>query len=215
MRLEYRFVLSETEMGLSRRDALRHTYAEYRGWPEEVRYELLDGVAYLMSPAPSRLHQELLGELFYQVRAALEGRPCRAYIAPFDVRLPKGDESDELVDTVVQPDLLVVCDAQKLDAGGMRGAPDWVVEVLSPATAAHDQTIKIAAYERAQVPEVWMVHPVDRVLTIYRWEAGEYARPAIHELRGRTPVEAFRYLNWGGGNGTLSLRHCSAGQHAL
>jgi Uma2 family endonuclease len=177
-------------MGLPQRDALRHTYADYRTWPEDVRYELLDGTAYLMSPAPSRLHQELLGELFYQVRANLEDRPCRAYIAPFDVRLPKSNESDALVDTVVQPDLLVVCDAGKLDDGGMRGAPDWVVEVLSPATAAHDQTIKLAAYERARVPEVWLVHPVDRIVTIYRYGGAGFSRPTISELRGRSPVEA-------------------------
>jgi Uma2 family endonuclease len=177
-------------MGLPQRDALRHTYADYCAWPEDVRYELLDGTAYLMSPAPSRQDQELLGELYYQVRANLEGRPCRAYIAPFDVRLPKSNESDALVDTVVQPDLLVVCDAGKLDEGGMRGAPDWVVEVLSPATAAHDQTIKLAAYERARVPEVWLVHPVDRILTIYRDGAAGFSRPMISELRGRSAVEA-------------------------
>jgi Uma2 family endonuclease len=177
-------------MGLPQRDALRHTYADYRGWSETVRYELLDGIAYLMSPAPSRRHQELLGELFYQVRALLQGGTCRTYIAPFDVRLPKGDEADELVDTVVQPDLLVVCDPAKLDERGMRGAPDWVVEVLSPATAAHDQTLKLAAYERARVPEVWLVHPVDGVLTLYRLEGNGFARPAIHELRGRTAAAA-------------------------
>jgi Uma2 family endonuclease len=179
-------------MGLPQRDAHRHTYADYLAWPERVRYELLDGIAYLMSPAPSRQHQELLGELFYQVRASLQGGGCRAYIAPFDVRLPKGDEADERVDTVLQPDLLVVCDSAKLDARGMRGAPDWVVEVLSPATAAHDQTLKLAAYERARVPEVWLVHPVDRVLTLYRFRSADssFGRPAVHELRGQTAVAA-------------------------
>lgn len=177
-------------MGLPQRDALRHTYGDYRSWSEDVRYELVDGIAYLLSPAPSRHHQELLGELFYQARTGLEGKPCRAYIAPFDVRLPRGKEADDLTDTVVQPDLLVVCDREKLDERGMRGAPDWVVEVLSPATAAHDQTIKLAAYERARVPELWLVHPLDRVLTVYGLEDGRFARPSIHELGGRTPVTA-------------------------
>ena len=177
-------------MGLPQRDALRHTYGDYRRWPEEVRYELVNGTAYLMSPAPSRQHQKLLGELFYQVRGALEGKPSEAYTAPFDVRLPKNNEADDLVDTVVQPDLLVVCDQKKLDERGMRGAPDWVLEVLSASTAVHDQTIKLAAYERARVPEVWLVHPVDRVLTIYRLENARFARPAIHELQGRTAVTA-------------------------
>ena len=72
------------------------------------------------------------------------------------------------MDTVVQPDLLVVCDESKLDDRGLRGVPDWVVEVLSPASAGHDQTVKLAAYERAGVPEVWLVHPTDRLVTVYR-----------------------------------------------
>ena len=175
-------------MALPQRDTAYHTYADYLAWPEDVRYELIDGVAYLMAPAPARLHQEIVGELFYQVRNALEGKSCRPYIAPFDVRLPKANEADARVDTVVQPDLLVVCDPAKLDERGLRGAPDWVVEVLSPATAGHDQTVKLAAYERARVPEVWLVHPTDRVVTIYRLEGGAYGRPAIHETVGMLAV---------------------------
>lgn len=96
---------------------------------------------------------------------------------------PRPDEADGRADTVVRPDLLVVCDPSKLDEHGLRGAPDWVVEVLSPATAGHDQTIKLAAYERARVPEVWLVHPTDRVVTIYRLGAEAYGRPAIHEMK--------------------------------
>jgi len=175
-------------MGLPQRDAGRHTYADYRRWPEDLRYELIDGVAYLMAPAPSRPHQEIVGQLYRQVANALEGKPCRAYVAPFEVRLPKAREADDEVDTVLQPDVLVVRDRRKLDEQGMRGAPDWVVEVLSPATAGHDQTVKLAAYERAGVPEVWLIHPTDRVLTIYRWEAGRYGRPVILELKGRTAL---------------------------
>jgi putative restriction endonuclease len=130
----------------------------------------------------------LLGKSTTRLRAALEGKPCRAYIAPFDVRLPKADEANERVDTAVQPDLLVVRDETKLDERGLRGAPDWVVEVLSPATAGHDQTVKLAAYERAGVPEVWLVHPTDRVVTIYRLEGNAYDRPAIHETKGTLAV---------------------------
>ena len=174
-------------MALQQRDTHHYRYADYLGWPEDVRYELIDGVAWLMAPPPTRRHQELVGELFFQVREALEGRPCRAYVAPFDVRLPRGDEADADIDTVVQPDVLVVCDPAKLDERGLRGAPDWVIEVLSPATAGHDQTRKLAAYERAGVPEVWLVHPSDRVLTIYRREGHRYGRPLIQELEGVTP----------------------------
>ncbi|MEW5887691.1 MAG: Uma2 family endonuclease [Pseudomonadota bacterium] len=175
-------------MGLPRRDTAYHTYADYLTWPEDVRYELIDGIAYLMGPAPVRAHQEVVGEIYFQVHGALEGKPCRAYVAPFDVRLPKGNEADEQVDTVVQPDVLVVCDESKLDERGMRGAPDWVVEVLSPASAGHDQTVKLAAYERAGVAEVWLVHPTDRVVTVYRLEGRAYGRPSIHEMKDSLAV---------------------------
>lgn len=177
-------------MSLPKRDAAYHTYGDYLTWPEDTRYQLIDGVAYLMSPSPTRLHQEVAGEIYHQGCTALEGKPCRAYIAPFDVRLPKSDEADERVDTVVQPDVFVVCDRSKLDERGMRGAPDWVVEVLSPATAGHDQTVKLAAYERAGVREVWLVHPTDRVVTVYVLENRAFGRAAIHEMKGVLAVKA-------------------------
>jgi Uma2 family endonuclease len=170
-------------MGLPLRDAKHHTYAEYCTWPDDARYELIDGIAYAMAPAPARSHQDVLLEIAFQVRAALEGRRCRAYIAPFDVRLPRGDEADDDVDTVVQPDLSVVCDRDKLDARGCRGAPDWIVEVLSPATAGHDMIVKRRLYERAGVREYWLVHPTDRVVTVYTLRDGAYGVPAIHELK--------------------------------
>ncbi len=88
--------------------------------------------------------------------------------APFDVRLPKHGEPDELVDTVLQPDLALICDPAELDDRGCRGAPDWIVEILSPHTAAHDQIHKRALYERHGVHEYWLLHPTDRVLTIYQ-----------------------------------------------
>jgi len=186
-------------MGLPQRDAERHTYADYLAWPDDLRFELINGVAYLMTPAPSRPHQEIVGQIYRQSANALEGKPCRAYVAPFDVRLPKAGEADEETDTVVQPDVLVVCDRRKLDERGMRGAPDWVCEVLSPATASHDQTLKLAAYERAGVPEVWLIHPTDRLFTIYRLEtAARYGRPDILELKGQTAVSSVPdlHIDW-------------------
>lgn len=104
-------------MGLARRDQQLHTYGDYLGWPENVRYELIDGVAYLMAPARTLDHQDVAGEIYFQLRRALQDKPCRAYIAPVDARLPTADEKDERIDTVVQPDLLVVCDPAKLDRG--------------------------------------------------------------------------------------------------
>jgi Uma2 family endonuclease len=109
------------------RDQAHHTYGEYLHWPDDVRYELIDGVAYLMAPAPTLDHQDVAGEIFRQLANALEGKSCRAFIAPVDVRFPKAGEADEQVDTVLQPDVLVVCDSSKLDRRGVRGAPDLVV----------------------------------------------------------------------------------------
>ncbi|MCI0667826.1 MAG: Uma2 family endonuclease [Methylococcaceae bacterium] len=175
-------------MGLVLRDKNYHTYSDYLAWPENVRYELIDGAAYLMAPAPELDHQEIAGEIFFQLRQALEGKPCRAFVAPLDVRLPKADESDERIDTVVQPDILVVCDPAKLDRRGVRGAPDFIVEVLSPATAGHDFLLKRRTYERAGVAEYWLVHPTDRLLTCYRRVEGRYGEPAMQELTGTTQV---------------------------
>jgi len=121
-------------------------------------------------------------------RCALEGRSCRVYVAPLDVRLPRSDESDDKIETVVQPDVFIVCDRGKTDERGVRGAPDWLAEVLSPSTASYDQGVKIPLYERAGVPEVWLIHPTDRTLTIYRLEAGRYGCAAVLELKGQTPI---------------------------
>lgn len=176
-------------MGLPLRDAQRHTYGEYRAWPEDVRYELIDGVAYAMAP-PVRVHQRVAGELFRQIADALEDSPCEVNIAPFDVRLPDIDEADDDILTAVQPDIVVVCDRNKLDVRGCRGAPDLVIEVLSPSTAAHDQTVKLAAYERHGVKEYWLVHPADRIVTVYKWANGAYGRPAISEFEGSLASEA-------------------------
>lgn len=175
-------------MAFARRDALHHTYGEYLTWPEGNYAELIDGTAYIREPpAPSRCHQEVAGELYLQARLALDGKSDRVYIAPFDVRLPQHGEADELIDTVVQPDVLIVRDIRKLDPRGMRGAPDWVAEVLSPSTASHD-IAKIPVYERAGVAEVWLVDPAARTLEIYHLQGGAYGQPRVLELKGRTPI---------------------------
>lgn len=126
-------------MGYVLRDQTHCTYADYRNWPEDVRYELIDGAAFMMAPAPPVDHQTLAFEVGRQLGNALEGQPCRVLMAPVDVLLGRADEPDDAVTTVVQPDVLVVCDPQKVTPRGIRGAPDWVLEVISPASASHDQ----------------------------------------------------------------------------
>jgi Uma2 family endonuclease len=182
---------ANTAMALLKRDSHHYTYADYLRWSGTHGEELIDGTAYVREPpAPSPSHQGIVVGLCHQVSTALKDKPYRVYVAPFDVRLPKFAEEDDQVDTVVQPDVLIVCDLQKIDARGMRGAPDWVAEILSPYTAGHDQGVKLTAYERAGVREVWLVHPIDRTLAIYRLETGRYGRPSILELEGKIQIAA-------------------------
>lgn len=178
-------------MTILKHDARRYTYADYLTWPDTQSGELINGAAYIREPpAPSPSHQEIVVELSRQVANALQGKSCRVYTAPFDVRLPKSNEKDDDVDTVVQPDLLIVSDRQKVDGRGMRGAPDWIVEVLSPSTSSHDRVVKLPVYERAGVREVWLIHPIDHTVAIYRLEKGRYGRAIILELQGKTQLMA-------------------------
>lgn len=167
------------------------TYGDYVQWPEDERWELIDGVAWNMGPAPVREHQRILGELFSQIHGYLRSKPCHVYFAPFDVRLPKSNEADDLIDTVVQPDIAVICDKQKLDDKGCRGAPDWIIEIISPGSAVRDQIDKRRLYEIHNVREYWIVHPQDHVQTIYCMEDHAYGNPEIRATKGQVPVRIF------------------------
>ena len=157
------------------------TYADYCSWPEDERWEVIEGVAYDMSPAPARVHADLSMALLDQLLHFFREKPCRVYHAPFDVRFPNGKEPDDKVQTVVQPDILVVCDEKKLDDKGCRGAPDLVIEILSPSTASKDHIVKRCLYETHGVREYWIVDPINRLVTIYsRNPEGRFEAPAIH-----------------------------------
>jgi len=157
-----------------------YTYKEYYSWGEDVRCELIDGTVYLMS-APTEWHQFTVLEMGGQLRNWLEDKSCRAYIAPFDVRLfPPPGEDDGSDKVVVQPDVIVVCDSKKLSDGkACRGAPDFVVEVASKGTRGNDFGVKKNLYEKAGVAEYWIVESD----AVYRYVPvdGEY-RETMHEI---------------------------------
>ena len=165
------------------------TYGDYLTWTDGKRWEILDGQAVAMSPAPTLDHQEVVGEVFVQLANQLRGKPCRPFVAPVDVRLPRPGQSDDATDRVVQPDVLVVCDPDKLDRRGVRGAPDVVMEVLSPATAGIDHLRKRRIYESAGVREYWLVHPGDRTVLVYLLHDGSYGKPDVQTMEAPTPVQ--------------------------
>lgn len=176
--------------------AVHYTYKDYMTWSYEERWELIQGYPYAMSPAPSTVHQTVSLELSTQIALYLRDKACRVFTAPFDVRLPDDkDEPDDKVDNVVQPDICVICDEHKIDDRGCRGAPDWIIEIVSPSSAAQDQIRKLALYERHGVKAYWIAHPIDRVVTIFHLEENaSYGKPKFIETKGQLPVDKFHGL---------------------
>lgn len=167
------------------------TYADYLTWnaPYE-RWEIIDGDAYNMSLAPLNIHQEILGNLAAIFHNLLKGKSCRPCLSPFDVRLPDFPEAgDDETFTVVQPDLFVLCDQTKLDkhGRGLIGAPDLVVEILSPSTKIKDLKVKLSLYERHQVREYWIISPLERTLMIFKLndQTKKYDPPETFDDEGK------------------------------
>ncbi len=157
------------------------SYREYREWPDGERWEIIDGNAYAMSPAPSQRHQDIAGEIFREIATYLLDKPCKVFIAPFDVRLAEEGEENDDVSNVVQPDIVVVCDRKKLDGAGCVGAPDMVAEILSPSTARKDIKEKFLLYERHGVKEYWIVNPEAQIVHVYQLGSdNRYGRPDIY-----------------------------------
>jgi len=154
------------------------SYADYLTWADGERWEIIEGVPYNMSPAPAREHQRVSAIIFVKIYNFLSGKECEVYFAPFDVRLAETkNEADEAIETVVQPDIAVICDQNKLDKRGCLGSPDIMVEILSPATSYKDQTEKLLLYEKHGVREYWIVNPDAKYVMIYRLDGKKYGKP--------------------------------------
>ncbi len=151
---------------MSRAEKRRYSFADFLAWDEHERAEIINGEIYLMG-TPSGRHQEISFEIGRQLGNYLEGKRCRVYPAPYGVRLFEQDGVDPGdVDTVVEPDISVICDRGKIDKTGCKGAPDLVVEILSPSTQRHDRLVKLRLYQRAGVREYWIVSPEDQTVQV-------------------------------------------------
>ena len=155
------------------------TYADYLALPDTgPRLELIDGTAVAMA-GPGRLHQAAVTEVVRQLGNQLLGKPCRPYVAPFDVRLAQAGEAEGEERNVLQPDVFVVCDRSKERERSLLGAPDFVLEVTSPSTSSRDHIAKRRLYEAAGVREYWLFDPDTRLLHLYRREDGGFGRPEV------------------------------------
>ena len=169
-----------------------YSYADYLLWQFQERVELIKGRIFEMSPAPSRKHQVVSSILNRYLDRYFEYQPCGLYYAPFDVRLVNFQKStdDKKVFTVVQPDLCVVCDENKLDDRGCIGAPDLVIEILSPGNSKKEMGIKFNLYEENHVKEYWIVEPAENSIFVYTLKDGKYIglKPCIEGEKITSPL---------------------------
>ena len=159
-----------------------YNYADYLQWTFDGMVELINGKIFKMAPAPTTSHQLLLMELSYLVMHHLRRKNCKVFVAPFDVRLSKFKE-DKLIDSIVQPDLCIICDSTKIDERGCNGAPDMIVEILSPSTALRDLDLKFKLYEENAVKEYWIVQPNDQTVSVFDLIESKFVLRGIYHSR--------------------------------
>lgn len=171
----------------------KYTYSDYLTWPDEERWEIIDGTAYNMTPAPGTKHQNIVVAIARLIGNGLEGKPCRLFVAHTDVVLSERD--------VVQPDVLVVCDERRITEANIQGAPELVVEVLSPATALKDKREKKALYERSAVREYIIIDPIELYVERFSLKGKRYGESEIFGPREMLPLKSLEGLEiplWGG-----------------
>ncbi len=171
-------------MSLAIKNDRPYSYGDYLTWNADERWELIDGIAYAMGPASSSKHQEIFGIIFNALFNYLQDKKCRVYSSPLDVRFPeKNTKKDDQIFTVLQPDILVVCDPAKIDDRGCVGPPDLIVEILSPSSSHRDTRQKFQVYEKHGVIEYWIVYPAERILEIFNLDnEGKYREFATYRF---------------------------------
>ena len=167
----------------------RYTYRDYVQWEGDERWELIDGVPYMMA-APRVNHQRIAGRAYSLFLDGLRGKTCEPFISPIDVRL-NHDTGD---DTVVQPDVIVVCDPNKITENTINGAPDLVIEVLSPSTSRKDRWFKYISYQQAGVKEYWIIDPENRSVEVYVLQDAQYRKDHVYDSEGIIKTTLFEEL---------------------
>ncbi len=165
-----------------------YTEDDYNNLPEDVRAELIDGQIYYQA-APSRIHQDLLSELHYQIKDYIrsKGGPCKVYPAPFAVKLSEDRRN------IVEPDISVICNPDKLTDRGCTGAPDWIIEIVSPGNSSHDYVLKLNLYMAAGVREYWIVNPQVKSILVYYFDETNLA-PKSYTFNDKVKVNIYTDL---------------------
>lgn len=174
-----------------------YTYADYLEFPEDARVELIDGVIYEMSPAPSRVHQKIIFELTLLLGNYIKQnkKPCELYTAPFEVVFIEEGQDEKQAKNVVQPDISIICDKKKLTERGCVGAPEMIIEVVSESNFSHDYIRKLNLYTQFKVKEYWIVNPNNQTILVYRLKDNEdYLPPEVYTFSDNVKVGIFEDL---------------------
>ncbi len=174
-------------MPVAKKRAEKYTCSDYLTWPDDERWEIIGGEAYNMTPAPGIKHQNVVVNFTRIIGNELKGKPCRPFVAPTDVVLSNHD--------VVQPDIFVVCDEKKITEANIQGAPDLVVEVLSPATALKDKREKRALYERSAVREYIIIDPIELYVERFVLKGKRYGESEIFGPQEVLPLTSLKGID--------------------
>lgn len=173
-----------------------YTYEDYLKFADDEVVEIIDGRIFAMAPAPSRMHQELITEILYELSSYIKSNngSCKVYPAPFDVVLKNVDEDIKHSRNIVQPDISVICDKNKLTDKGCTGSPDMIVEVISPFNPGNDYIKKLSLYQEYKVKEYWIVNPIEKNILVYTLQDNGYAAPKIYTFNDKIKVNIFKDL---------------------
>lgn len=170
----------------------RYTYADYLTWQLDEMVELIKGKVFKQAAAPRVNHQRVSMKISGELFTFLKGKKCEVFSAPFDVRIPSKSKKNEDITTVVQPDICVICDPEKLDDLGCIGAPDLIIEILSPGNNKKEIQNKFEVYEESGVKEYWVIHPNECTLLVYTLTKGKYQGSRLFTFGDKVTSQAVK-----------------------